>query len=35
MQTHVNQPANSIETILAADRHARLAANETICAICG
>jgi 1-deoxy-D-xylulose-5-phosphate reductoisomerase len=35
MQTHVNQPANSIETILAADHRARLAANETICAICG
>jgi 1-deoxy-D-xylulose-5-phosphate reductoisomerase len=35
MQTHVNQPANSIETILAADHRARLAANESICAICG
>jgi len=35
MQTHVNQPADSIETILAADRRARIAATETICAIRG
>jgi 1-deoxy-D-xylulose-5-phosphate reductoisomerase len=34
MNSHVNQPANSIETILDADHRARLAANEVIGAIC-
>lgn len=35
MNSHVNQPAHDIETILAADHHARLAASEVICAIHG
>jgi 1-deoxy-D-xylulose-5-phosphate reductoisomerase len=35
MENHVNQPANSIETILSADQRARLAANDVICAIRG
>jgi len=35
MNSHQNQPAHDIETILAADRAARLAATEVICAICG
>lgn len=35
MNSHVNQPATSIETILAADRCARTAANNVICAISG
>ena len=35
MNGHLNQPARDIETILAADRSARLAANDAICAICG
>lgn len=35
MNNHVNQPASSIETILAADRCARIAANNVICAIRG
>jgi 1-deoxy-D-xylulose-5-phosphate reductoisomerase len=35
MDNHVNQPANSIETILSADQRARLAANDVICAIRG
>jgi 1-deoxy-D-xylulose-5-phosphate reductoisomerase len=34
MNNHKNQPAREIETILAADRAARLAATEVICAIC-
>lgn len=34
MNSHVNQPATSIETILEADHHARLAASEVIGAIC-
>ena len=34
MNSHVNQPADSIETILGADHDARLAANEVIGAIC-
>jgi 1-deoxy-D-xylulose-5-phosphate reductoisomerase len=34
MNSHVNQPADSIETILDADQRARLAANEVIGAIC-
>ena len=34
MNTHVNQSADSIETILDADYRARLAANEVIGAIC-
>lgn len=34
MNSHVNHPADSIETILHADHHARLAANEVIGAIC-
>ena len=34
MNSHVNQPASSIETILEADHQARLAANEVIGAIC-
>jgi 1-deoxy-D-xylulose-5-phosphate reductoisomerase len=34
MNNHVNQPADSIETILDADHRARLAANEVIGAIC-
>ena len=35
MNNHQNQPARDIETILAADRAARVAATEVICAICG
>ncbi|MFN2406631.1 MAG: 1-deoxy-D-xylulose-5-phosphate reductoisomerase [Pyrinomonadaceae bacterium] len=35
MNNHVNQPAQSIETILDADHHARLAAGDVICAIGG
>ena len=35
MDNHVNQPANSIETILSADQRARLAAKDVICAIRG
>ena len=35
MKSHVNQPAASIETILAADRYARSEANNVICAIRG
>jgi 1-deoxy-D-xylulose-5-phosphate reductoisomerase len=35
MNNHVNQPAESIETVLAADHHARLEANNVICAIRG
>lgn len=35
MNNHENQPARDIETILAADRAARIAATEVICAICG
>jgi 1-deoxy-D-xylulose-5-phosphate reductoisomerase len=35
MSSHVNQPAQSIETILDADHRARLAAQDAICAICG
>ena len=35
MNSHVNQPATSIETILAADHCARIAANNVICAIRG
>ena len=35
MNSHVNQPATSIETILAADHSARAAANNVICAIRG
>jgi 1-deoxy-D-xylulose-5-phosphate reductoisomerase len=35
MNNHKNQPARDIETILAADRAARIAATEVICAICG
>lgn len=35
MNNHENQPARDIETILAADRAARVAAEEVICAICG
>ena len=35
MNSHENQPARDIETILAADRAARIAASEVICAICG
>ena len=35
MNSHANQPAESIETILAADRCARAAANNVICAIRG
>ena len=35
MNSHVNQPASSIETILAADHGARVAANNVICAIRG
>jgi 1-deoxy-D-xylulose-5-phosphate reductoisomerase len=34
MNGHQNQPARDIETILNADRCARLAANDVICAIC-
>lgn len=34
MNNHQNQPARDIETILAADRAARVAATEVICAIC-
>jgi 1-deoxy-D-xylulose-5-phosphate reductoisomerase len=34
MNSHQNQPARDIETILNADRCARLAANDVICAIC-
>ena len=34
MNSHVNQPADSIETILHADHRARLAANDVIGAIC-
>ena len=34
MNSHQNQPARDIETILNADRLARLAANDVICAIC-
>jgi len=34
MENHQNQPARDIETILAADRAARKAATEVICAIC-
>ena len=34
MNAHQNQPARDIETILNADRWARLAANDVICAIC-
>ncbi len=35
MNSHVNQPAQSIETVLDADYRARLAASDVICAICG
>jgi 1-deoxy-D-xylulose-5-phosphate reductoisomerase len=35
MNSHVNQPVQSIETILDADQRARLAARDVICAICG
>ena len=35
MNNHKNQPARDIETILAADASARVAASEVICAICG
>src|SRR5689334_16505894 len=35
MNNHKNRPADDIETILAADRAARVAATEAICAICG
>src|ERR1051325_9068129 len=35
MNGHENQPARDIETILAADCAARIAASEVICAICG
>ena len=35
MDKHQNQPARDIETILAADRAARVAATDVICAICG
>jgi 1-deoxy-D-xylulose-5-phosphate reductoisomerase len=35
MNNHKNQPARDIETILAADRAARVAATEVICAIRG
>ena len=35
MDNHQNQPARDIEMILAADRSARVAATEAICAICG
>ena len=35
MNNHVNQPAESIETILDADHRARHAARDVICAICG
>jgi 1-deoxy-D-xylulose-5-phosphate reductoisomerase len=35
MESHQNQPARDIETVLAADRAARIAATEVICAICG
>lgn len=34
MNAHHNQPARDIETILDADRRARLAAHDVICAIC-
>jgi 1-deoxy-D-xylulose-5-phosphate reductoisomerase len=34
MNNHLNQPARDIDTILAADRAARVAATEVICAIC-
>ena len=34
MNAHHNQPARDIETILDADRGARLAAHDVICAIC-
>jgi 1-deoxy-D-xylulose-5-phosphate reductoisomerase len=34
MNSHKNEPAHDIETILAADRAARIAATEVICAIC-
>jgi len=34
MNNHKNQPARDIETILAADRAARVAASDVICAIC-
>ena len=33
MNTHVNEPASDIETILAADARARVAATDVICAI--
>jgi len=33
MNSHMNQPAHDIETILAADHRARLAASDVICAI--
>jgi 1-deoxy-D-xylulose-5-phosphate reductoisomerase len=35
MNSHVNQPAQSIETILDADHRGRVAARDVICAICG
>jgi len=35
MNSHANQPAQSIETILDADHRARDAARDVICAICG
>ena len=35
MNNHVNQPADSIDTILDADQRARVAAGDVICAICG
>jgi 1-deoxy-D-xylulose 5-phosphate reductoisomerase len=35
MNDHKNQPADDIDTILTADRRAREAAAEVICAICG
>lgn len=35
MNEHKNQPAHDIDTILAADASARVAATEVICAICG
>jgi len=35
MNSHKNEAARDIETILAADRAARIAATEVICAICG
>jgi len=34
LNNHQNQPARDIETILAADHAARVAATEVICAIC-